>query len=70
MGWAGGFPVTGRRRAMNWEFVAFLSIGLFVGMVYVIREWLLWRDAQQRRRVPRYGAQFEGSRPNLRRVLR
>ena len=55
---------------MNWEFVAFLSMGLFVGLVYVIREWLLWRDTQQRRRLPLYGSRFGGSRPNLRRVAR
>lgn len=55
---------------MNWEFLVFASIALFLALVYGIREWLLWRDAQQRRRIPLYGYRYEMPRPNLRRVLR
>lgn len=55
---------------MNWEFLVFAVAGWGLALWYVIREWLVWRDAQRRRRIPLYGYRLEASRPNLRRAAR
>jgi hypothetical protein len=52
---------------MRWEFLIFASIGAFLVLVYVLREWLLWRDDQRRRRIPLYGYRVSAARHNVRR---
>ena len=50
----------------HWEWMTFALIGLFLIVVYLLREWLLWRGTVRRRRRLLSDAQLRYVRPNVR----